>query len=80
LIRLYRRRVPLIAARDVAADNLKIVEARYKNGDALIIEYLDAQIDLANAELALADITSQLQLQLYEMQASLGFVVGVDHG
>jgi outer membrane protein TolC len=80
LTRLYRRRVPLLAARDVAADNLKIVEARYKNGNALIIEYLDAQIDLANAELALADITSQLQLQLYELQASLGFVVGVDHG
>lgn len=80
LIRLYRRRAPLAAARDVAADNLKIVEARYKNGDALIIEYLDAQIDLANAELALADITSQLQLQLYELQASLGYIVGVDHG
>lgn len=80
LLKLYARRAPLVSARDVAADNLKIVEARYKNGDALVIEYLDAQIDLANAELQLADVTAQLQLQLYELQASLGFIVGVDHG
>lgn len=80
LKKLYARRAPLIAARDVARDNLTIVEGRYKNGDALIIEYLDAQIDLANAELNLADVTAQLQLQWYELQAALGFTVGVDHG
>ena len=80
LLKLYAQRTPLIAARDVARDNLTIVEGRYKNGDALIIEYLDAQIDLANAELNLAAVTSQLQLQWYELQAALGFTVGVDHG
>jgi len=80
LAKLYARRTPLIAARDVARDNLTIVEGRYKNGDSLIIEYLDAQIDLANAELNLADVTAQLQLQWYELQAALGFTVGVDHG
>ena len=46
-----RERAPLMAARDVARDNLTIIEGRYKNGDALIIEYLDAQIELVNAEL-----------------------------
>lgn len=80
LLKLYARRAPLISARDVARDNLTIVENRYKNGDALIIEYLDAQIDLANAELNLADVTAQLQLQWYELQAALGYIVGVDHG
>jgi len=80
LLKLYARRAPLVQARDVARDNLTIVEGRYKNGDALIIEYLDAQIDLANAELNLADVTAQLQLQWYELQAALGFTVGVDHG
>jgi outer membrane protein len=80
LLKLYARRTPLIAARDVARDNLTIVEGRYKNGDALIIEYLDAQIDLANAEVQLADVTAQLQLQWYELQAALGFTVGADHG
>jgi outer membrane protein TolC len=80
LQKLYARRAPLMRARDVARDNLSIIEGRYKNGDALVIEYLDAQIELANAELALADVTAQLQLQWYELQAALGFTVGVDHG
>jgi outer membrane protein TolC len=80
LLKLYAQRTPLTRARDVARDNLTIVEGRYKNGDALIIEYLDAQIDLANAELSLASVTAQLQLQWYELQASLGYIVGVDHG
>ena len=78
--KLYAKRTPLTAARDVAADNLKILEGRYKNGDALIIDYLDAQIDLANAELNLADVTAQLQAQWLELQAALGYTVGVDHG
>jgi outer membrane protein TolC len=69
-----------MAARDVARDNLTIIEGRYKNGDALIIEYLDAQIELVNAEQNLVDVTALLQLQWYELQAALGFTVGVDHG
>src|SRR5205823_7540887 len=77
LTKLYARRTPLVSARDVAEDNLKIIEGRYKNGDALIIEYLDAQIDLANAELNLADLNAQLQQQWIELTAALGFIVGV---
>jgi outer membrane protein TolC len=80
LRKLYAKRVPLMAARDVARDNLTIIEGRYKNGDALIIEYLDAQIELVNAEQNLVDVTALLQLQWYELQAALGFTVGVDHG
>jgi outer membrane protein TolC len=80
LLKLYARRTQLNAARDVSRDNLKILEARYKNGDALIIEYLDAAIDLANAELQLADVTAQLQLSWLELEAALGQIVGVDHG
>jgi outer membrane protein len=80
LVKLYARRGPLTSARDVAEDNLKIIEGRYKNGDALIIEYLEAQIDLATAELNLADLNAQLQQQWIELSAALGFIVGVDHG
>jgi outer membrane protein TolC len=80
LIKLYDRRVPLRAARDIARDNLRILEARYKNGDALIFEYLDAQVDLATAELNLADVTAQLQQQWLELGAALGFTVGAEHG
>jgi outer membrane protein TolC len=80
LRKLYAQRLPLVAARDMARDNLKILEARYRNGDALIIDYLDAQIDLSNVESQLAELTGQLQLQWLELDAALGNTVGVDHG
>jgi outer membrane protein len=76
LLHLYAQRAPLLQAREVAKDNLGIVENRYKNGDALIIEFLDTQIDLAGAERLLADLTAQLQLAWLELDASLGKVVG----
>ena len=79
LLKLYAQRAPLVAALDVARDNLKILESRYRNGDAAIIDYLDAQIDLANVESQLADLTGQLQLQWLELQAALGNIVGMDH-
>lgn len=76
LLHLYAQREPLLQAREVAKDNLAIVESRYKNGDALIIEFLDTQIDLAGAERLLANLTAQLQLAWLELDASLGKVVG----
>lgn len=75
--RLHDKRAPLIEAREVARDNLKILEARYKNGDALVFEYLDGTVDLINAEQSLADVTAQLRLAWLELEASLGRVVGV---
>lgn len=45
LVRLYTKRVPLMMARDIARDNLTIQESRYKNGDALMTDYLEAQLD-----------------------------------
>jgi outer membrane protein len=74
--KLFARRLPLVAARDVALDNVKILEARYKNGDALVIEFLEAQNDLTNAERALTDVQAQLQLAWLELDASLGNIVG----
>jgi outer membrane protein TolC len=76
VLHLYAKRAPLITARDVARDNVTILEARYKNGDALVIEFLDAQNDLGNAEQNLADATAQLYLAWLELQASLGKTVG----
>lgn len=80
LVRLYNKRVPLMAARDVARDNLTIQESRYKNGDILMTDYLEAQLDLSNAELNLADVNASLQEQWLELQAALGFIVGTDNG
>src|SRR6185369_2517656 len=76
LERLYGKRTPLTAVRDVARDNLAILEARYQNGEALMIEFLDAAVELVNAELALADLEAQLALSWLELQAALGNVVG----
>ena len=77
VLHLAGRRVPLIAAAEVARDNLAILDGRYKNGDALVIEFLQAQIDLADAELTLADVTAQLHLAWLELDAALGSTPGV---
>jgi outer membrane protein TolC len=74
--KLIARRAPLVEALEVARDNLAILEARYKNGDALVIEYLDGQIERVNAELELADVTAQLHLAWLELEAALGRTVG----
>jgi outer membrane protein len=76
LLHLYARRAPLVDAAAVARDNVQILEARYKNGDALVIEYLDAQNDLAQLELQIADVTAQLQSAWLELEAALGRTVG----
>jgi outer membrane protein len=76
LMKLYQKRAPLVEALEVARDNLKILEARYKNGDALVIEYLDGQNDLITAEQQVVDVTAQLQQAWYELEAALGQVVG----
>ena len=77
VLHLAARRTPLLAARDVARDNLSILDARYKNGDALIIEYMQAQLDLADTELTIADVTAQLHLAWLELDAALGSIPGV---
>jgi outer membrane protein TolC len=76
VLHLMGRRAPLVLAREVARDNLGILEARYQNGEALIIELLDGQNDLNSAELQLADVSAQLYLAWLELQASLGKVLG----
>jgi outer membrane protein TolC len=78
---LYAFRDPLIASRDVARDNLKILEGRYKSGDAQILDLLDAQSSLIDAERQLTDVQAQLQLAWIELDAALGRVVGAkgDH-
>jgi outer membrane protein TolC len=77
VLHMMWRRAPLLAARDVALDNLNILEARYKNGDALVVEYLDAQNELTQVELQLGDVTGQLYMAWLELEASLGKILGV---
>jgi outer membrane protein len=74
---LWAFRSPLVAAREIARDNLRIVESRYKNGEGTILELFDAQLSLADAERQLSDVTAQQQLAFIELEAALGRVVGV---
>jgi outer membrane protein TolC len=74
--RLWSRRAPLREAVEIARDNAKILEARYKNGEALVIEVLDAQLDLSQAESALVDVEAQLELAWIELHAALGELPG----
>ncbi len=68
--RLVTRRVAQADVRDVAKDNLMSLEQRYKNGDALLIELLDSQLELTTSELQLVDLGAQLQLARLELQAA----------
>lgn len=76
--RLVARRRALLEAAVVARDNLKILEARYRNGDSPVSDLLQGHLDLNNVELQLADLTAQLQLAALELQAALGELPGVD--
>jgi outer membrane protein TolC len=74
--RFYTRRGPLQEAVNIARDNAKILEARYKNGDALVIELLDAQVELSTAESSLVDVEAQLELAWLELRAAMGEQLG----
>ena len=74
--RLFAKLTPLRDSLELARDNIKILETRYKSGDALIIELLDAQVDLAAAEASLVDVEAQLQLAWIELRAAMGEVPG----
>ena len=76
VMRLYTKRAPLRQSVDVARDNAKILEARYKSGDALVIELLDAQNELGTAEASLVDVEAQLELAWLELRAALGETLG----
>jgi outer membrane protein len=83
-VRLARARVihlrelfsRLVPARDIALDNLSILEKRYDNGEALVFELLDAEVELLNLERQITDTTAQLMLAWLELDASLGIIIG----
>lgn len=72
LQRLYRTRDPLVSTRSLARDNLTIIDRRYRNGEGTILDYLDAQVELLNAELDLADVDASIALGWSELAAATG--------
>jgi outer membrane protein len=77
LQRLYASREPLLKTRELAKDTLDIVERRYRNGEALILDYLDAQFDLLNAEVDLADSGAAIAQTWGELWAATGRIPGL---
>ncbi len=77
--KLYDQLGPLKEARDLASDNVKIIEGRYRNGDALVIEFLDSEVELNNAEVQISDVTAQIQVAVFELDAALGREIGARH-
>lgn len=55
LLHLYGMREPLLKSRDIAADNLAILEKRYRIGDAMILDLIDGAVELLNIEISLTN-------------------------
>ncbi|MBI5479093.1 MAG: TolC family protein [Deltaproteobacteria bacterium] len=80
LQRLYASREPLAKTRDLAKDTLDIIERRYRNGEALILDYLDAQFELLNSEIDLADSAAAIAQTWGELWAATGRIPGAPGG
>ena len=77
VIRFHQVRAQLRSAEEVAHDNVAIIQKRYENGEALVFELLDSELELLDLERRLADAESELELSWLELDASLGVVIGV---
>lgn len=59
-------------AEALARDNLKISLERYEDGSALLLELLDAELELLDVERRRADTRSELALAAFELEAATG--------
>jgi outer membrane protein len=76
LRRLYGARTPLEQTIDLARDTRAIIERRYKNGDATILDFLDAEVELLSSELELADSSAAIAQTWGELRAATGRTPG----
>ncbi|HRI51951.1 MAG TPA: TolC family protein, partial [Pseudomonadota bacterium] len=89
LLHLYSMREPLLKSRDIAADNLAILEKRYRIGDAMVLDLIDGAVELLNIEISLTNQEATIAQTWGELflasgrlpphQASTGFT-GDDKG
>jgi outer membrane protein TolC len=56
----------------VALQNYRMQELRYRSGASTILDLLDAQVNLAQAEAGLAEARYQTRLALARLEAILG--------
>jgi outer membrane protein len=80
LLRLYGARAPLLQTIDLARDTRAIIERRYKNGDATILDFLDAEVELLSSALELADSSAAIAQTWGELRAATGRTPGREGG
>lgn len=69
---LYTTREPLLKSREISRDNLTILEKRYRNGDVFILDLIDAQVELLNAEINLANQAATIAQTWSELYLATG--------
>lgn len=74
--RLGGVRARLLPAERIARDNVEIVKRRYENGDALVFELLDSELELLEIERQLTETTADLRLAWIELEAAAGTIPG----
>ncbi|HJZ89202.1 MAG TPA: TolC family protein [Polyangia bacterium] len=72
LSRALAQRAPLDQSEKVARDNLEIIQKRYQAGDALILDLLDAQVQLLRSQSDLVDNSVTIAQAEAELQSALG--------
>lgn len=72
LSRLYNTREPQLRGREIARDNLDISERRYKNGDIGLLDFIDSQVELLNAEINLANTAASIAQTWSELYLASG--------
>ena len=72
LIHLYRMREPLTKSRDIARDNLNILERRYRSGDVAVLDLIDAAVDLVTQEVNLANQAATIAQTWGELYLAAG--------
>jgi len=72
LMHYYGLREPLLRTRDIARDTLGIIERRYKNGDVAILDFIDAQVELLNSEIGLANSETMIAQTWGEFYLAMG--------
>lgn len=77
VVSLGEERAALSAARDIAADNVVILERAWQRGEVLLTELLDAQEELADAERQIVDVDARRALARVELEHAVSGAGGV---
>jgi outer membrane protein TolC len=72
LLHLYSMHEPLQKSRDIAADNLAILEKRYRIGDVMVLDLIDGAVELLNAEINLTNQVATIAQTWGELYLAAG--------